>query len=74
MPLKRQAPKKVQGTLTSYNQKKGCGFIQPKSSNKKVFVLFTEMNDRIERGDKVLFDLYNSPLGVKARNVELANA
>ena len=74
MPSKRQTPKKVQGILTSYNQKKGCGFIQSKSSSKKVFVLFTEMNEQIQRGDSVLFDLYPSPLGMKARNVVLENA
>lgn len=74
VPSRRGASKKLKGILTSYNPKKGCGFIQSQSSSEKVFVLFTELNDRIKRGDRVRFDLYASPLGLKARNVELEKA
>ena len=70
----QRGSKKKQGTLMSYNPRKGCGFIRSKKTGEKIFVLFTELNGKIERGDRVLFDTYDSPLGRKARNVELENA
>lgn len=72
--FKQRPSKKLRGTLTAYNPRKGCGFIQSKKTGEKVFVLFTELKGRIERGDKVLFEPYASPLGMKARNVELEKA
>ena len=70
----QRASKKIKGTLTSYNPRKGCGFIRSKRTGEKVFVLFTELDGRIQRGDNVLFEPYASPLGMKARNVELEKA
>lgn len=59
------------GTVKFFNQSKGFGFITPDDGSKDVFVHANALNDEINEGDKVEFEVAESPKGLNATNVKL---
>jgi len=60
------------GTVKFFNNAKGFGFIAPDDGSKDVFVHANGLTDEIREGDKVTFDVEESPKGLNAINVKIA--
>ena len=59
------------GTVKWFNEAKGFGFISPEDGSKDVFVHKNGLIDQITEGDKVTYDLEESPKGMNAINVKV---
>lgn len=59
------------GTVKFFNNAKGFGFITPEDGGKDVFVHANNLNGDITEGDKVSFDIEESPKGLNATNVNV---
>lgn len=59
------------GTVKFFNTAKGFGFITPEEGGKDVFVHQTGLNDRIDEGDRVTYEVEESQKGLNAINVSL---
>lgn len=59
------------GTVKFFNQSKGFGFITPDDGSKDVFVHANALTDEINEGDKVEYDVAESPKGLNATNVKV---
>lgn len=59
------------GTVKFFNNSKGFGFITPEDGNKDVFVHVNGLIDEIYEGDKVSYDVEESPKGLNAVNVKV---
>ena len=59
------------GTVKFFNNAKGFGFITPDEGDKDVFVHAGGLTEEISEGDKVSYDLEESPKGLNAVNVEV---
>ncbi len=59
------------GTVKFFNSSKGFGFIEPEEGSKDVFVHANGLIDEINEGDKVSYDVEETPKGTSAINVEL---
>jgi len=59
------------GTVKFFNNAKGFGFITPDDGGKDVFVHQNELTDEITEGDKVSYDVEESPKGLNAKNVKV---
>lgn len=59
------------GTVKFFNQSKGFGFIVPDDGEKDVFVHANGLIDEINEGDKVEFEIEESPKGLNALNVKV---
>ena len=57
------------GTVKFFNNSKGFGFITPEEDGKDVFVHVNGLVDEINEGDKVSYDVEESPKGLNAINV-----
>ena len=57
------------GTVKFFNNSKGFGFITPEDGGKDVFVHQNGLIDEIKEGDKVSFEVEESPKGLNALNV-----
>ena len=57
------------GTVKFFNNSKGFGFITPDDGGKDVFVHQNGLNDEINEGDKVSYDVEETPKGLSATNV-----
>ena len=57
------------GTVKFFNTSKGFGFITPDDGSKDVFVHQNGLTDEIKEGDKVSYDVEESPKGLNATNV-----
>ncbi len=57
------------GTVKFFNNAKGFGFITPDDGGKDVFVHKNGLTDEINEGDKVNYDVEESPKGLNATNV-----
>ncbi|MFT7248484.1 MAG: CspA family cold shock protein [Algoriphagus sp.] len=57
------------GTVKFFNASKGFGFITPDDGSKDVFVHQNELDEDIKEGDKVSYDVEESPKGLNAKNV-----
>ena len=60
------------GTVKFSNNSKGFGFITPDEGGKDVFVHVNGLIDEIAEGDKVSYDVEESPKGLNAVNVKAA--
>ncbi len=60
------------GTVKFFNTEKGFGFITPDEGGKDVFVHKTGTRQPLYEGDKVNFEVENSPKGLNAVNVTKA--
>ena len=59
------------GTVKFFNNSKGFGFITPDDGSKDVFVHKNGLTDNITEGDKVSYDVEESPKGLNATNVKV---
>ena len=60
------------GTVKFFNNSKGFGFITPEEGDKDVFVHASGLVDEIRKeGDKVSYDVEESPKGLNAINVKV---
>lgn len=59
------------GTVKFFNNAKGFGFIKPEEGGKDVFVHQNGLVDEITEGDKVSYDVEESPKGLNAVNVKV---
>jgi len=59
------------GTVKFFNRSKGFGFITPDDGSKDVFVHQNGLVDEINEGDKVSYDVEESPKGLNATNVKV---
>tara|TARA_B110000263_G_scaffold244301_1_gene252131 strand:+ start:217 stop:414 length:198 start_codon:yes stop_codon:yes gene_type:complete len=60
------------GTVKFFNNAKGFGFITNDSGN-DVFVHANNLSDQITEGDKVSYDVEETPKGLSAINVKLSD-
>ncbi|MDC0303504.1 cold shock domain-containing protein [Flavobacteriales bacterium] len=60
------------GTVKFFNNAKGFGFITPEDGSKDVFVHANNLTIDITEGDKVTYDVEESPKGLNATNVKMA--
>ena len=64
------------GTVTWFNDSKGFGYITPEDGGKDVFVHFSAIQasgfKSLKENDKVIFDVVESPKGLRAANLKLA--
>lgn len=60
------------GTVKFFNNSKGFGFITPEDGSKDVFVHINGLVDEINEGDKVEYDVEETPKGLNALNVKQA--
>lgn len=59
------------GTVKFFNETKGFGFITPDAGGKDVFVHSSGLKDEIREGDKVTYDVEQTPRGQSASNVKV---
>ena len=59
------------GTVKFFNDSKGFGFITPEEDGKDVFVHANGLVDEIKEGDKVSYDVEESPKGLNATGVKV---
>ncbi len=59
------------GTVKFFNDSKGFGFIAPDDGSKDVFVHQNGLTDEITEGDKVSYDVEETPKGLNAINVKV---
>ena len=59
------------GTVKFFNKSKGFGFIAPEEGDKDVYVNATGLIDEITDGDKVSYDVEDTPKGLNATNVKV---
>lgn len=62
------------GRIKSFNARKGYGFIQSKLTTRDVFVHASELQDKVNEGDRVQFTLQFSEKGLHAADVRLVNS
>lgn len=60
------------GTVKFFNSEKGFGFITPDSGERDVFVHKTGTKSQLFEGDKVTYEVEETPKGLNAINVEKA--
>jgi CspA family cold shock protein len=60
------------GTVKFFNETKGFGFIVPEDGSKDVFVHVSGLVDEVREGDKVTYDIEETPKGLSASNVKVA--
>ena len=59
------------GTVKFFNTTKGFGFITPDDGCKDVFVHQNGLTEDINEGDKVSYDVEETPKGLNALNVKV---
>lgn len=59
------------GTVKFFNNSKGFGFITPEAGGQDVFVHANGLIDEINEGDKVSYELEETPKGMSAINVKV---
>ena len=59
------------GTVKFFNNSKGYGFITPDEGGRDVFVHKNGLIDEIADGDKVSYEVEESPKGLNAINVKV---
>ena len=59
------------GTVKFFNNSKGFGFITPDDGGKDVFVHQNGLTDDINEGDKVSYEVEETPKGLSAINVKV---
>lgn len=59
------------GTVKFFNNAKGFGFITPDDGSKDVFVHQNGLTEDIAEGDKVSYEVEESPKGLNATNVRV---
>jgi len=64
-----------EGQVKWFNEKRGYGFIQRDDGEKDLFVHFSAIKGdgfkTLKEGEKVRFEIENTPKGPKAKNVQI---
>ena len=60
------------GSVKFFNDSRGFGFITPDDGSKDVFVHANALNDEINEGDKVSYDVEEGQKGLNAVNVKVS--
>ena len=64
-----------EGQVKWFNEKKGYGFIPREDGEKDLFVHFSAIQGdgfkTLKEGEKVRFEIENTPKGPKAKNVQI---
>lgn len=60
------------GTITSFFEAKGFGFIKDAANGDSIFVHINNISEPVREGDKVSFELEQTPKGLSARSVKKA--
>ena len=60
------------GKVKFFNEQKGFGFITPDDGSKDVFVHKSGVREQLLEGDKVSYDIEQTPKGMNAVNVKKA--
>jgi len=58
------------GTVKFFNHEKGWGFISPDDGEKDLFVHHSGIKQPVDEGDKVNYEVEDSPKGPHAVNVD----
>ena len=61
-----------EGTVKFFNATKGFGFITPSDGGKDLFVHSTGLTEEIREGDRVSFEIQDTPKGPSAVKVKRA--
>jgi len=59
------------GTVKFFNETKGFGFITPDEGGRDVFVHINALTEEITEGDKVTFEIEETPKGLNATDVKI---
>lgn len=60
------------GTIKFFNESKGFGFVTEEASGQDYFLHVTALDGQeVQEGDKISFEVKESPRGLNAVNVEL---
>jgi len=65
---------KRKGRVKFFNRKRGYGFIEAESLERDVFVHVTSVDEQINKGDQVAFEVKKSDKGLEATNVQILTA
>ena len=59
------------GTVTSFNEGKGFGFIKDKDTQQSIFFHISSLTEPVKEQNKVSFEIEKTPKGLNAVNVRL---
>jgi len=65
---------KKRGRVKFFNRRRGYGFIESENLERDVFVHVTNIDEQINKGDRVAFEIKKSDKGLEARNVQVLSA
>ncbi|KUF43311.1 cold shock domain-containing protein [Myroides marinus] len=61
-----------EGTIKFFNETKGFGFITPSNGGQDIFVHVSNLNERVQENDAVVFETEEGKKGINAINVRRA--
>jgi cold shock CspA family protein len=59
------------GVVGFFDESKGFGFIHDNETGERIFVHVNQLKERIEKNDKVTFEVESGPRGLNAVNVKI---
>ena len=66
--------KECTGTIKYFNYSRGYGFIDSNAFDRRVFLHISDLEDRVNTGQTVKFEIEKTHKGLRAKNVEIATA
>ena len=62
------------GTVKYFNYSRGYGFIDSKAFDRRVFLHISDLEDRVNKGQRLRFEVEKTHKGLRAKNVEITGA
>lgn len=59
------------GVIKFFDEKKGYGYITEEGTGTEIFVHITGLNDKVQKGDRVTFEVQDGRKGPNAVKVQL---